>query len=161
MNRSNRDYHFLNTKRRKKMPKKKGIHKVEKAALKLTKAMAKYKWTFALGTTSRVPNSPLHYLILDIDQELTWKNIAGIKHYARHFFVEKTTNGYHVYTDCRLTFKQMQMAFLACGADPSWSRIGQRRGYWFLADKDQIILPWPVERMALHYDPKKGKKKDS
>jgi hypothetical protein len=71
--------------------------------------------------------------------------------------VQQTTNGWHVYTDLKLRFDQMEMALRAFGADKSWIRIGLKRGYWFLADKDAVTLPWPVERMTLRYDKTKEK----
>jgi len=123
----------------------------------------KYKWKFALGTTSRVPNSQLHYLILDIDTR-TSKAIAGLFISllgVKHYFVQETENGLHVYTDKKIRFDQFEINARAAGADPSWIRIGLKRRYWFLADKDPIILPWSVERMVLHYDPSKERKKDS
>ena len=66
--------------------------------------------------------------------------------------IQKTENGFHVYTDLKLKFSQMCNALRWLKADISWIKIGEKRGYWFLADKDAVIVSWPVERMALHYD---------
>lgn len=119
-----------------------------------------YKWKFAVGTTSRIPNSKLHYLILDIDTQTDPPIGCGRKYKFNSWFVQRTENGFHVYTDLKLRFDQMEIAMKYFGADPSWIRIGLKRGYWFLADKQPVILPWPTERMALHFDPSRKKKLD-
>lgn len=113
-----------------------------------------YKWRFAIGTTSRIPNSKLHYLIADFDNEsLRLGVLCGMK--PDHIFIQRTDRGWHVYTDIQLTFKKLIEALQIIGADRSWIEIGHTRGYLFLADKGPVILPWPVERMKLSV--KKGR----
>lgn len=119
-----------------------------------------YKWRFAIGTTSRVPKMPgKHYVILDIDgpklpsliNQVACFAYPGIKIY-------KTEHGWHVYTNMIVSWRTLPNLLLDLGADPSWVKIGRRRGYFFLADKKQAKLPWPVERMCL--SAKKGKGKE-
>jgi hypothetical protein len=121
-----------------------------------------YKWKFAMGTTSRVPKSKLHYLILDIDCRTKDKSLIGLFYNlvgsVDNFFLQSTENGLHIYTDKKIRFDQFEMNARSMGADPAWIRIGLKRGYWFLADKSLVVVPWPVERMTLHHD-KTGKKK--
>lgn len=121
----------------------------------MKKGRAEYKWRFAMGTTSRVPNSKLHYLIADYDcsEQVPYPGlrlglIAGYK--PDHIFIQKTPNGWHVYTDIQMTFKKLTEALAIVGADRKWVEIGKTRGYFFLADKGPVTLPWPVERMQIH-----------
>lgn len=118
----------------------------------MKKGRAEYKWKFALGTTSRVPNSRLHYLIADFD-DVTWLGTA-VSRLAMfkpdHMFVQKTKRGWHIYTDITYTFKKLIEVLKIIGADRKWIEIGQSRGYLFLADKGPVTLPWAVERMEIH-----------
>jgi hypothetical protein len=102
------------------------------------------KWRFAIGTTSRVPGSSLHYLMLDVDDP-TW--VMGYR--VCLYRIQVTKSGFHVYTNEKLSFEQMLFTAVGMGADPAWARIAQARGYAFLADKAPIALPWPVERMVI------------
>ena len=120
----------------------------------MKKGHAETKWNFAIGTTSRVPNSQLHYLIGDIDQ-LDFDPMMIFQYSPEIVVIQRTDHGWHFYTDCKLTLKQCVIAQRVIGCDKAWIRIGQSRGYFFLADKSPIILPWPVERMVLRG---KGKK---
>ena len=111
-----------------------------------------YKWNFAIGTTSRVPYFyNRHYLIADVDGRIqpVIKNLFS-KLTPDHIFIQTTQNGYHIYTDYQLNFTDLVLLLHKIGADKTWIEIGQKRGYFFLADKAQIIFPWPVERMILH-----------
>ena len=111
------------------------------------------KWRFAIGTTSRVPNcAGLHYLILDYDLENLPILPAGI------WFVQRTPNGFHCYSRKIGTFNQVIHWAMYANADPAWIRIGCKRGYLFLADKQPILLPWPVERMKIGKDRKTWEK---
>lgn len=114
------------------------------------------KWNFAIGTTSRVPYCKrLHYFIADFDCEKLPDNvIENISYWSKHVFIQKTKNGYHVYTDCKLTFNSLVKKLRHCKADKKWVSIGKKRGYFFLADKSHVILPWHVERMVLNYNGK-------
>jgi hypothetical protein len=115
----------------------------------MKEGQAKYKWKFAIGTTSRVPHSKLHYLIVDFDEEHPrFSLIAGMN--PDHMFIQKTPHGWHVYTDLQVTFSKLGQLLEIVGADKSWISIGKSRGYFFLADKGPVPLPWPVERMKLH-----------
>lgn len=96
---------------------------------------------------------------IDGDSYYMMGTLRSLLSHTDQFFVQPTKNGYHVYTNVVLKFKQMELMLRTLGADPSWIRIGLKRGYWFLADKSPVMLPWPTERMALHYDP--SKKKDA
>ena len=115
----------------------------------------KNKWRFAIGTTSRVPGRPgMHYLIADFDGEPKFRNLLQWK-----FGVwQKTPHGWHFYSDIMASLKVMVKWLRMVGADPAWIRIGRKRGYFFLADKDQINFEWPVERMVLRI--KDGKEKN-
>jgi hypothetical protein len=108
-----------------------------------------YKWKYAIGTTSRVPGSKLHYLIVDFDIENPRLGIL-LGYRPGHIFVQQTKNGWHVYTDLTFTFSKLCETLSIIGADHKWIEIGKQRGYFFLADKDAVYLPWPVERMQLH-----------
>lgn len=116
------------------------------------------KWRFAIGTTSRVPRSydpltseHLHYLILDIDGKLNplrWQKLVRL---CPHAILEKTRNGFHVYTDIRVHSSEFIRLARRFGADPVWINIGHKRGYWFLAERYRPINPpWNVERMTLN-----------
>jgi hypothetical protein len=122
-----------------------------------------YKWRYAIGTTSRVPNQPgCHYLIADFDmhsipQPFEFYIIDKAKNITR----QKTKRGCHVYTDIRFSnFDLMCNKLIDLGADRSWVNIGRARGYLFLADKDLVAVPYPVERMQIHYDHKSRLVKD-
>lgn len=111
----------------------------------------KSKWDFAVGTTSRVPDCDgvqLHYLILDIDEFFVdlglLDSIGGVAK------VQKTKHGYHIYTNLVYGFSWCCELAEMFGADKAWIRIAKTRGYFFLADKNLIDVPWPVERMAIH-----------
>jgi hypothetical protein len=114
-----------------------------------------YKWAFAIGTTSRVPNSKRHYLIADYDltHPPSISLLMGLR--PQHIFIQQTEHGWHVYTDLTYTFKKLLEILSLIKADPSWCTIGAQRGYLFLADKGPIHLPWPVERMSLYAKRKK------
>lgn len=110
------------------------------------------KWKFAIGTTSRVPNSGgLHYLIVDMDTEKP--DFSFIRKLdIKNAILQKTYHGWHVYTDMQLKFSTLVNVLKhMIDADPSWIDIGKERGYYFLADKSQLIFPWPVEHMVLHH----------
>ncbi len=107
----------------------------------------KNKWRFAIGTTSRVPDSGgLHYLIADFDGPLHFR----IFQYGNNFVVQKTEHGWHVYTDHVADFDSTLRLLVRVGADPIWLRIAKERGYLFLADKSRLAFPWPVEHMVLY-----------
>jgi hypothetical protein len=106
------------------------------------------KWKFAIGTTSRVPDSGgLHYLIADFDDRYL---PAGIFKNGNNFIVQRTEHGWHVYTDCITTFEGVINLLKQIGADPVWIKIAEERGYLFLADKYKLEFPWPVEHMVLY-----------
>lgn len=117
-----------------------------------------YKWTFAIGTTSRVPGSRrLHYLILDFDGNYSWTELhRRILPLTSWFIVQKTRHGWHVYTNLICTFRNCCRIAKAVGADSKWIEIAKRRGYFFLADKDKIEFSWPVERMVIYRDSTKS-----
>ena len=116
----------------------------------------KDKWKFAIGTTSRVPDSDfLHYFIADIDETNWSKNLVEFLESAPNSMIQKTPNGWHIYTDYKMAWGNLLVLLTYVGADPAWITIGKERGYYFLADKSQLNLPWPVEHMVLHYGKKK------
>lgn len=120
---------------------------------------ASYKWKFAIGTTSRVPNSQsFHYLIADFDDpnkpDLSKFRSIGLL-IPQNIFIQKTEHGWHMYTDNEYLFSELFLILHQLGADKKWIQIGRKRGYYFLADKSSVILPWPVERMVLHVEEKK------
>lgn len=122
----------------------------------------KYKWSFAIGTTSRVPNKKgQHYLMLDIDNQ-SHHHLDSLLHDVTNWFhkfaFQPTKHGLHIFTNQIGTFNQTAKRALSWGADPSWIKIARKRGYFFLADKNIVQLDWPVERMILHA---KGKRKKS
>lgn len=112
------------------------------------------KWNFAIGTTSRVPDSGgLHYLIIDYDTQKL--NISWITQDFKNAILQRTPHGWHIYTDAKMTFDELCSILPRIGADPVWVKIGKERGYFFLADKSCIVFPWPVEHMVIH----RGKEK--
>ena len=118
----------------------------------------KLKWKFAIGTTSRVPDSGgrLHYLIADFDdplinQERIWLELGA---YREKAIIQDTEHGWHLYTSWKMTFDELIPFLKKISADPEWVRIGERRGYLFLADKKEINFPWPVEHMVIKYGKK-------
>jgi len=118
----------------------------------MKRGRASYKWEFAIGTTSRVPSTYTHYLIADFDGGTLADVFRRIQHIKgiRHVFVQKTEHGWHLYTDLMLEFPKLILLLHKIGADKTWVNIGRTRGYFFLADKSAVILPWPVERMIIH-----------
>ena len=119
----------------------------------------KLKWRFAIGTTSLVPstNPRRHYLILDIDTKDVdevnhtigyLKNIIGCSMVSCH----ETQRGWHIYTPTQYSWSIL-LDVLRCvpNVDRNWLRIGKRRGYLFLADKDYFYPNWPVIRMFIRY----------
>jgi|SRR5271154_676534 len=121
----------------------------------------KSKWRFAIGTTSLVPTSPrLHYLMADVDDAFTMSKLGNVLAYfaylgAKNFTLQRTRNGWHVYTDTRMPWRKLTATLSRTpGVDQAWLRIGLQRGYLFLADKSPVQLNWPVKRMVLHYEPK-------
>ena len=107
------------------------------------------KYHFMLGTTSRVPGQPgWHYLILDIDKKIEIQIEDAV--------VQKTENGFHVYTPQVMRLKPMLKLAVKLGADKGWAEIALKRGYAFLADKSPVHMPWPVDRQVVsmyHDDP--------
>ena len=119
---------------------------------------AKAKWDFAIGTTSRVPGTKgFHYLILDIDTKGKQLEVACNKLDALgcDYVTQETRNGFHIYTNFITSFFEVLFLAKIIGADETWLKIGQRREYLYLADKDQINLAWPVERMIIHHGQKR------
>jgi hypothetical protein len=121
----------------------------------------KTKWRYAMGTTSRVPGSFLHYLIIDVDQPripfplLRWvtehTNATGI-------YLQRTNHGWHIFTNHVSSFKSIiQKLTHRKHVDQKWLSIAKQRGYLFLADKDKTTFPWPVGRMQIYYKEKKNK----
>lgn len=117
------------------------------------------KWRFGIGTTSRVPQSKLHYFIADFDGPIPHKTVVEwmLSNFPSTTEVirQKTHHGWHIYTDWKMTFTKLVQTLKLIGADPSWIRIGEKRGYFFLADKAEIQFPWPVEHMVIHHGKKK------
>lgn len=120
----------------------------------------KLKWSYAIGTTSRVPNSKeLHYLIADFDGPIPL-HFNNLLCHLPHVFIQPTKHGWHVYTSFRSDFKSIIELLSYYEADPNWIKIGRQRGYLFLADKDVLRFPYPVERMQIYWrDRRNGKKK--
>lgn len=118
----------------------------------------KDKWKFAIGTTSRIPGeSGFHYLIADFDTKLI--DIVAmtlVVHHAHGRCIwQETRHGWHLYTNLVGTLEGITSSLKSIQADPAWIRIGEKRGYFFLADKSQIDFPWPVEHMVIHYGKEK------
>lgn len=115
------------------------------------------KWKFAIGTTSRVPDSGgLHYLIVDFDEDRPNFNFLQ-RLDIKNAILQRTEHGWHVYTDLQLEWDTLVsvLSFLL-HADKTWIEIGKQRGYYFLADKTMIIFPWKVEHMVIHYGKEKA-----
>lgn len=106
------------------------------------------QWTFAIGTTSRVPGRPgWHYLIIDIDGP--WPDTMRDV-WEPDWRKQQTPHGWHVYTPITGPSLPWMLSVAAVmGADPVWCNIANKRGYAFLADRAPIRLPWPVERMVI------------
>ena len=108
------------------------------------------KYHFMLGTTSRVPGAPgWHYLILDIDggKKLPSMGLTfGIKPAC---IAQRTNSGWHVFTAVKMRLKPMLKRAIHMGADRTWARLALKRGWAFLADKGEVKIPWPVERMVI------------
>lgn len=109
------------------------------------------KWNFAIGTTSRVPDSGgvLHYLIADFDDEMPDVPVDAVA--GNHLIIQRTPHGWHLYSDKIMPFDALLEMLQFLGADPAWIAIGKERGYFFLADKQKISFPWPVEHMVIYY----------
>lgn len=114
--------------------------------------MKRNKWQFAIGTTSRVPDSGgLHYVIADFDShQLPKEAITFIKTVVFGVVFQRTDHGFHMYTNHKTDFGNLVKTLEFIKADPVWIKIGKERGYYFLADKSATIFPWPVERMVLY-----------
>jgi hypothetical protein len=113
------------------------------------------KWRFAIGTTSRVPDSGgLHYLIADFDNPNVSIQLGKLG--ACNLIMQRTDHGWHLYTDVVLPFNLLVSALKELGADPAWIEIGKKRGYYFLADKSMIVFPWKVEHMVIHHAKEKA-----
>ena len=89
----------------------------------------------------------MHYLILDFDTDAHKKFIQVDTGKWQKW--QRTPRGWHCYTNHIAPFEQICQMAADLGADPQWLKIGRERGYLFLADKNPIHLPWPVERMAI------------
>jgi hypothetical protein len=114
------------------------------------------KWKFAIGTTSRLPKSGLHYLIADFDGPLINRPTLRLVINCCRFKLQATKHGWHLYTDQVMDFPTLIKTLKQIGADRAWIRIGQKRGYMFLADKKEIKFPWPVEHMVIHHGKEKA-----
>jgi hypothetical protein len=117
------------------------------------------KWRFAIGTTSRVPNSGgiPHYFIADFDGRYPHDDfLNGVLSSAYNIIWQRTPHGWHLYTDLKMSFEKLTQTLKMVGADPAWVRIGKERGYYFLADKSRICFPWPVEHMVIHHGKEKA-----
>jgi hypothetical protein len=115
----------------------------------------KLKWKFAVGTTSRVPDSKLQYLIVDIDNRsglfLALRYIVGTLR-ATNVITQPTKRGWHIYTNSRMCWRELLRWLPRVPyVDKQWLKIGERRGYFYLADKDAITFNWPVQRMIIHH----------
>jgi len=111
------------------------------------------KWKFAIGTTSRVPDSGgLHYLIADFDSVDI--RIDPTK-FGNNIVMQRTPNGWHIYTDVVLPFNILLQKLRQLKADPAWIKIGEKRGYFFLADKSMTVFPGRVERRVIRYGKEK------
>lgn len=75
---------------------------------------------------------------------------------AKHVYVQPTRNGFHFYTNIRVSWRGLLYTLRRIpGIDPAWIGIGEIRGYFYLADKRAICLPWPVVRMTIYYHKEK------
>lgn len=128
------------------------------------------KWKFAIGTTSLVPLSEIerfqprpHYIMADIDHDDIMPAIEYILDQTRPQDIEgycfRTKRGWHIYTDWFMSWRNA-LSFISAipGVDKNWIRIGEKRGYLFLADKTLVKLNWPVVRMVLHIKKNKNGK---
>lgn len=112
------------------------------------------KWNFAIGTTSRVPGTSWHYLLMDVDgcyrdDALRILGIVSRKYFSEAV-MQKTANGWHLYSNIEFpSIESMILESVNLGSDPVWAHIALKRGYAFLADKHPLPLPWPVERMVI------------
>lgn len=123
---------------------------------KKTKILPKEKWRFAVGTTSRVigtNGTDRHFLILDIDSiEFDTSEIHDfVNSMDCRSFLMPSPRGWHLFTDLIVSFNEFKTYAKELGADSAWIAIGESRGYWFLADYMQVLLPWTVERMMLRW----------
>lgn len=109
------------------------------------------KYHFMLGTTSRVPGAPgWHYLIIDVDSKTRMKHLFLRGILPEPNVSQETVSGVHIYTNRVLRLKQMlHIAVKWYGADRTWARLALKRGWAFLADKGEVKIPWPVERMVI------------
>jgi hypothetical protein len=115
----------------------------------------KLKWRFAIGTSSVVPGEPsMHHLIGDVDGKDISTTLIHLLDELEviDVVVQATTRGFHFYNDRRFPFRDLVRVLRRVpGVDAAWIRIGQGRGYFFLADKPGgVSLPWPVTRMVIH-----------
>lgn len=119
----------------------------------------KHKWRFAIGTTSRVPGSDLHYLIADFDNvRLLKPTTIPYKPNSNNEYKtisEATPHGWHLYTNLIMNFDNLVRTLKEIEADPAWIEIGRLRGYYFLAHKSELHFSWPVEHMVIHHDKEK------
>jgi len=118
------------------------------------------KWKFAIGTTSFVPGSKLHYLILDIDSKIDSELLNALWHIVHNFkrcsiYIQPTRHGYHVFTNIKSSWRTTLREIKRIpNVDQVWINIGEQRGYFFLADKAHVRLPWKVRRMILRWEKK-------
>lgn len=113
------------------------------------------KWKFAIGTTSIVPNSDKHYYIADFDCPIPDSVFKTLQKNNVSFIVQKTKNGFHLYTDWKMSFNSLIKALRATpSVDRKWISIGIMRGYFFLADKDSVNMNWEVKRMVIYHGKK-------
>jgi hypothetical protein len=135
-----------------------------KAAKVLATSRAKTKWRFAIGTTSRVPGRPgVHYFIADFDDVNLMHVYRSRNNYlleilnsATYFQWQRTPHGWHLFTNVTMKFCDMKWLLIHTMADTSWITIGYQRGYWFLADKEHMRFPYPVERMKIYNGKNQG-----
>lgn len=122
----------------------------------------KAKWRFAIGTTSLVPHPHsrrLHYLIVDVDGPDVTPTLIFLNQTFRRITtsVYPTPHGWHIYTNYALPWASLCVLLSRIpGVDNLWVTIGRRRGYFYLADKCEVRLTWPVVRMVLHHGKKKA-----
>jgi hypothetical protein len=126
----------------------------------------KTKWRFAIGTTSLVPGSKLHYLIVDIDSKYNGEIVNLLWYIIQNFprcsiYIQATRHGYHLFTNVKMHWRTLRRELRRMpNVDPSWITIGERRGYFFLADKKPVRLSWPVKRMTLRWEKNMGRRKN-
>lgn len=118
----------------------------------------KAKWKFAIGTTSRVPDSGgMHYVIMDIDSQVWPNGLVPILELADRVLIQRTEHGWHFYTDLIVPWGHLPKLLREAGADPAWVTIGEERGYYFLADKSALMFSWKVEHMVIYYGKEKAR----